>query len=70
MTKTKVHIQLSNPKNYAPLMLFFGCLFEILGTATERFTANSTMSQAGWYLIVGSAGLWIVELMCRAGKRR
>jgi hypothetical protein len=70
MKTARVHIKLSNPKTYAPLMLFFGCLFEILGTTTERYTASSAMSQAGWYLIVGSAGLWIVELMCRAGKRR
>jgi len=63
-----MHMKLENPKDYAVSMLFFGCLFEILGTATERFTANSTLSQAGWYLIVGSAGLWIVELMCRTRR--
>jgi hypothetical protein len=69
MKKARVHIKLENPKNLPPEMLFFGCLFEILGTTTERFTANSTLSQAGWYLIAASALLWIVELACRTRRR-
>jgi hypothetical protein len=69
MKKTHGHIKLENPRNYAALMLFFGCLFEILGTTTERFTANSTLSQAGWYLIVVSALLWTIELVCRLIRR-
>jgi len=65
MAKIKVHIWFSNPKNYAPLMLFFGCVFEILGTVTERL---AVLSQDGWYLIVGSAILWLAELMCRVKR--
>jgi len=70
MKKPKIYIQLANPKNYVASMLFFGCLFEILGIVAEPFTANSALSQAGWILIAVSAFLWIAELMSKTKSRR
>ncbi len=57
----KLKINLQNPKTYTPLMLFFGCLFVFFGTVYENYTANNTLLQAGYALIIGSASLWVLR---------
>ena len=58
----KVGMNLENPKTYLASMLFFGCVFVLLGAGVDALTAIPTLSQAGWILIVVSVCLWMFEL--------
>jgi hypothetical protein len=39
------------------------------GTVFASVTANSNLSQAGWYMIVGSVCLRVFEVALRKGRR-
>lgn len=39
------------------------------GTVFASVTSNSNLSQAGWYMIAGSACLWVLEVAPRKGRR-
>jgi hypothetical protein len=54
-------MKLENPKTFPASMLFFGCLFVLLGKGIESITANSDLYAAGWFLIAVSVCLWIFE---------
>ena len=56
----KINLNLSNPKTYLALMLFFGGLFVLIG---QTSTGNA--------MIAGSAGLWVFkEFKNKARYRR
>ncbi len=63
-----LNINLNSPQGYLALLLFGGLLLVLLGNGIETFTADVTLANQGWMVVVVSIVLWIFARLL--GSRR
>jgi hypothetical protein len=56
-------------RTYTAIMLTFGCFFEMINATVGNFESTTTLSQVGWFLIIVSVPLFVLETIHK-GKRR
>jgi len=58
-----VGLDLSNPKNFLPLLLFIGFVFALIGKGWENLGSDSGMYSTGLLIIFLAVILWIFNEM-------
>jgi hypothetical protein len=53
--------QWQNPKNFLPLLLYFGIFLVVSGTGIQWFTANPAIETYGWIVVAVAIVLWLLK---------
>jgi hypothetical protein len=56
-----MQISWENPKQFLPLLLFFGIILVMVGTGIESFTTNSALATDGWIIVMIAIFLWVLR---------
>jgi len=57
----KINLKLENPKQFLPLLLFFGFVLVLIGNGVETLTANPALTNDGWAMVAIAVLLWILK---------
>jgi len=54
-------ISLENPKQFLPLLLFFGMVLVFVGTGIQGIAKNTDLASDGWIVVVMAVFLWVIR---------
>lgn len=57
----KMNLKLENPKQFLPLLLFFGFVLVLIGNGVETLTANPALTNDGWAMVAIALLLWVLK---------
>ena len=59
--ESKTNIKWENPKQFLPLLLFFGIVLVVVGTGIESITTNPALATDGWIVVAIAVSLWVLK---------
>jgi hypothetical protein len=61
----KISLNLTNPKHFPELMLFFGMILVFVGSGVDAVTRDPTLTNDGWIVVVTAVFLWMLKNLKR-----
>jgi len=57
----KINLKLENPKQFLPLLLFFGFVLVMIGNGIETVTRSPALTNDGWAIVAIAVFLWVLK---------
>ena len=57
----RLAIKWENPKNFLPLLLYFGIILVVAGAGIQWVTTNPVIETYGWIVVAVAVGLWLLK---------